>query len=93
MLNEYDEEFLFRILRHGVVCGGVHLDGDADVVEGLSEVLLLHAAGDVAEVQRGAGRVDVLVVLAPRLLEPVQPGVGVVLRQARVRLPVLWQLK
>ena len=73
--------------------GGAHLDGDADVVEGLSEVLLLHAAGDVAEVQRGAGRVDVLVVLAPRLLEPVQPGVGVVLRQARVRLPVLWQLK
>lgn len=87
------EEFLFRMLRHGVVCGGAHLDGDADVVEGLSEVLLLHAAGDVAEVQRGAGRVDVLVVLAPRLLEPVQPGVGVVLRQARVRLPVLWQLK
>ena len=73
--------------------GGAHLDGDADVVEGLSEVLLLHAAGDVAEVQRGAGRVDVLVVLAPRLLEPVQPGVGVVLRQTRVRLPVLWQLK
>lgn len=90
------EKFLFRMLRHGAVCGGcggAHLDGDADVVEGLSEVLLLHAAGDVAEVQRGAGRVDVLVVLAPRLLEPVQPGVGVVLRQARVRLPVLWQLK
>lgn len=77
------------ILREKFKC----LDGDADVVEGLSEVLLLHAAGDVAEVQRGAGRVDVLVVLAPRLLEPVQPGVGVVLRQTRVRLPVLWQLK
>ena len=43
--------------------------------------------------QGGGGRVDVLVVLAAGLLEPVQPGVGVVLRQARVRLPVLWQLK
>ena len=87
------EEFLFRILRHGVVCGGAHLDGDADVVEGLSEVLLLHAAGDVAEVQRGAGRVDVLVVLAAGLLEPVKARVGVVFGQTSVGLTVLWQLK
>ena len=70
-----------------------HLDGNVDVLECLLEVLLLHPAGDVAQVERSGGRVDVLVVLAPRLLEPVQTGVGVVFRQASVWLTVFWQLK
>ena len=70
-----------------------HLDGNVDVLECLLEVLLLHPAGDVAQVEGGGGRVDVLVVLAPRLLEPVQTGVGVVFRQASVWLTVFWQLK
>ena len=70
-----------------------HLDGNVDVLECLLEVLLLHPAGDVAQVEGSGGRVDVLVVLAPRLLEPVQTGVGVVFRQASVWLTVFWQLK
>ena len=43
--------------------------------------------------QGGRGWVDVLVVLTAGLLEPVQPGVGVVLGQPGVRLTVLRQLK
>ena len=42
--------------------------------------------------QGGGGRVDVLVVLAAGLLEPVQPTVAIVLGQAGIRLPVLRQL-
>ena len=43
--------------------------------------------------QGRGGRVDVLVVLTPGLLEPVQPGVGVVFGQTSVGLAVLRQLK
>ena len=43
--------------------------------------------------QGGGGRVDVLVVLAAGLLEPVQPRVGVVFGQTSVGLAVLRQLK
>jgi len=40
-----------------------HLNGDVDVLEGLLQVALLHGGGDVGQVQRSRGRVDVLVVL------------------------------
>ena len=70
-----------------------HLDGNVDVLECLLEVLLLDPTGDVTQVKRGGWRVDVLVVLASRLLEPVKTRVGVVFCQACIRLAVLWQLK
>ena len=53
-----------------VQCVQCYLDAEVDGIESLLEVVLLHAAGDVGEVERGGGRVDVLVVLAAGLLEP-----------------------
>ena len=82
-----------RQLRRWNQPANTYLDGHVDIKKSFLEILLLHPAGNVAEMQGRGGRVDVLVVLTAGLLEPVQPGVGVVLRQARVRLPVLWQLK
>ena len=70
-----------------------YLDGHVDIKKSFLEILLLHPAGNVAEMQGGRGWVDVLVVLTAGLLEPVQPGVGVVLGQPGVRLAVLRQLK
>ena len=70
-----------------------NLDGNVDVLESLPQVLLLHPAGDVAQVEGGAGRVDVLVILTAGLLEPMKARVGVVFCQPSVRLTVLWQLK
>jgi hypothetical protein len=40
-----------------------YLDCDVDIGECLPQVGLLHGGGDVGEVQRGRGRVDILVVL------------------------------
>ena len=70
-----------------------YLDGHVDVEKSFLEILLLHPAGNVAEVEGGGGRVDVLVVLAAGLLEPVKARVGVVFGQTSVGLTVLWQLK
>ena len=70
-----------------------NLDGNTDILERFPQVLLLHTTGDVAEVEGGGGRVDVLVVLAARLLEPVETTVGVVLGETSIRLSILWQLK
>ena len=70
-----------HILQNWLVCAGyccmlwgqiTHLDGNVDILEGLPQVLLLDPARNVAEVQGGGGWVDVLVVLAAWLLEPVQ---------------------
>jgi len=47
------------------------LDGKVDGLERLPEVLLLHLTGDVAQVKRGGGWVDVLVILAAWFLKPV----------------------
>ena len=70
-----------------------YLDGHVDIKKSFLEILLLHPAGNVAEMQGGRGRVDVLVVLTAGLLEPVQPRVGVVFGQTCVRLTILGQLK
>ena len=70
-----------------------YLDGHVDVKKSFLEILLLHPAGNVAQVEGGRGRVDVLVVLTAGLLEPVQPRVGVVFGQPSVRLTILGQLK
>ena len=72
---------------------GTNLDGNVDVLESLPQVILLHPARDVTQVEGGAGRVDVLVVFAAGLLEPVKARVGVVFCQPSIRLTVLWQLK
>ena len=72
---------------------GTNLDGNVDVLESLPQVILLHSAGDVAQVEGGAGRVDVLIILTARLLEPVKAWVCVVFCQPSIRLTVLWQLK
>jgi len=72
------------VLREELEC----LDTEVDGIESLLEVVLLDTAGDVGEVERGGGRVDVLVVLAAGLLEPVKAGIAVVFRQAGVGLPV-----
>ena len=71
----------------------MYLDGKVDGLERLPEVVLLHLAGDVTEVERGGGRVDVLVILAAWFLKPVQPRVGKILRQTSVWLTIFWQLK
>ena len=70
-----------------------YLDGHVDIEKSFLEILLLHPTGNVAEMQGRRGRVDVLVVLTAGLLEPVQPGVGVVFGQSSVRLTILRQLK
>lgn len=75
------------------VCSGTNLDGNVDVLESLPQVILLHPAGYVAQVEGGAGRVDILVVFTAWFLEPVKARVGVVFSQTSVRLTVLWQLK
>ena len=51
---------------------GTNLDGNVDVLESLPQVILLHATGNVAQVEGGAGRVDVLIIFTARLLEPVK---------------------
>ena len=51
---------------------GTNLDGNVDVLESLPQVILLYSAGDVAQVEGGAGRVDILIILTARLLEPVK---------------------
>jgi len=60
------------VLREELKC----LDGEVDGVESLLEVFLLDGGGDVGEVEGGRGRVDVLVVLAAGLLEPVRWCIG-----------------
>ena len=49
----------------------MYLDGKVDGLERLPEVLLLHLTGDVAQVKRGGGWVDVLVILAAWFLKPM----------------------
>ena len=51
----------------------MYLDGKVDGLERLPEVVFLHLAGDVAQVECGGGSVDILVILAAWFLKPVQP--------------------
>ena len=53
-----------------------YLNIDIDGVEGLPEILLLHGGGYVGEVEGGGRRIDVLVVLAPGLLKPINIQLG-----------------
>ena len=70
----------------------VYLDGKVDGLERLSEVLLLHLAGDVAQVKCGGGRVDILVILAAWFLKPMKARVGIIFCQPSVWLSIFWQL-
>ena len=58
----------------------------------MPQVRLLDSGGDVGQVKGRGRRVDVGVVLGAGLLEPVQVGRRVVLRQAGVGLTLLGQL-
>lgn len=69
---------------------GLHVESVLD--ESFAELLLGYGGWNVAEVQCRRWRIDVLVVLAARLLEPVQRILGVIARQSRVRLALLGQL-
>ena len=64
----------------------------ARVQERLLQVVLLHRGGDVRQVKRWRGRVDVGIVLGARLLETVKIRRGVVLGQSGIWLTVLWEL-
>ena len=68
------------------------LDLESDVGKCVAEVVLLHGRGDVGQVEGGGGRVDVLVVLGARLLEPVQRAGAKVFGQPSVGLTLLGQL-
>lgn len=68
------------------------LDVETVLDERLAELLLGDGGWNVAQVQGGRWRVDVLVVLAAGLLEPVQRVLRVVTGQAGVGLSLLGQL-
>lgn len=69
---------------------GLHIEVILD--KRLAQLFLGDSGWNVAQVQGGRWRVDVLVVLAAGLLEPVQRILGIVPCQSRVRLTFLRQL-